>query len=120
MVTPSQIAGKLRKICLALPEATETRTFGHETWRVGKKTFAVFEQYHGEWVISFKTTLLEQDDLVRDSRYFIAPYVGQHGWTCLKAKNVDWLAVESHIRTSYRLNALKRHLKKLTGPARPR
>jgi predicted DNA-binding protein (MmcQ/YjbR family) len=100
-------------MCLALPEAEETRTFGHETWRIGKKTFAVLEHYHGELVISFKVTHLEQADLVRDSDYFVAPYVGQHGWTCLKAKNLDWRVVERRIRESYRLNALKRHLKLL-------
>jgi predicted DNA-binding protein (MmcQ/YjbR family) len=113
LVTASQVGEKLRKMCLALPEAEETRTFGHETWRIGKKTFAVLEQYGGELVICFKVTHLEQADLIRDSNYFVAPYVGQHGWTCLKAKNLDWGAVERHIRESYRLNALKRHLKLL-------
>lgn len=113
MATPSQVAAKLRQICLSLPEATETRTFGHETWRVGKKTFAVLEKYGGDWVISFKATHLEQDALVEDGDYFVAPYVGQHGWTCLKVTALDWRKVERHIRESYRLNALKRHLKLL-------
>jgi predicted DNA-binding protein (MmcQ/YjbR family) len=118
MTTPSQMAAKLNRICLCLPEATATRTFGHQTWRIGKKTFAVFEQYHGEWVISFKTTLLQQEDLIRDSNYFVAPYVGQHGWTCLKVTNLAWPVVESHLRESYRLNALKRHLRQLESPER--
>ena len=37
----------LRPICLALPEARETTTFGHPTFQAGKKTFAVLDHYQG-------------------------------------------------------------------------
>src|SRR3972149_2115451 len=71
-------------ICLALPAAYETTSFGHPTFRAGrtgKKTFAVFENYRGEDTICVKATLEDQALLVLDPRFFVAPHVGKHGWT---------------------------------------
>jgi hypothetical protein len=76
---------KVRKICLALPEATEVEAWGAPTFRVGK-IFAMYAQpnnHHGDgregiWV---KSPHFTQDLLVRaqPSRYFKPPYVGADG-----------------------------------------
>jgi predicted DNA-binding protein (MmcQ/YjbR family) len=54
MLTKSAILARLGKICLALPDAEETVTFGHPIFRVERKTFSVFEEYKGELGICVK------------------------------------------------------------------
>ncbi|HEY7697263.1 MAG TPA: MmcQ/YjbR family DNA-binding protein, partial [Vicinamibacteria bacterium] len=119
---PEKFLARLRRSCLALPEAYETTSFGHPTFRAGrsgKKTFAVFENYRGEDTICVKATLEDQALLVLDPRFFVAPYVGKHGWTSMRtAGRIDWREVEDLIRESYRLVATKSMLAKLeaSGP----
>lgn len=111
MPSEKQILKRLRKICLALPEARETKTFGHPTFQAGKKTFAVLEEYGGDLTICFKATRAEQRRLCRHSRFFVAPYTGKHGWTSLKmGGKIGWAEVERMVVGSYRLVALKRML----------
>ena len=120
---PEKVLTRLRRTCLALPEACETTSFGHPTFRAGrtgKKTFAVFENYRGEDTICVKATLEDQALLVLDPRFFVAPYVGKHGWTSMRtAGAIDWTEVEDLVRESYRLVALKSMIAKLEE-SRPR
>ena len=46
---PAGALDKVRAICAALDASIETTSFGHPTWKVRKKTFAVFEKYRGDW-----------------------------------------------------------------------
>jgi predicted DNA-binding protein (MmcQ/YjbR family) len=114
---PEKVLARLRKTCLALPEASETISYGHPTFRAGKsgkKTFAVFENYRGEDTICLKATLEDQALLVLDPRYFVAPYIGKHGWTSMRtAGALDWDEVEAMVLESYRLVASKSMLEKL-------
>jgi len=122
-VDPKKVLARLRKICLDLPEAFETTTFGHPTFRAGrsgKKTFAVFENYRGEDTICVKATHEDQALLVLDPRFFVAPYVGKHGWTSMRTGGgVDFREVEELVRESFRLVAPRSLLKKLEE-SRPR
>ncbi len=114
---PEKFLARLRRICLALPEAYETTSFGHPTFRAGgggKKTFAVFENYRGEDTLCLKATLEDQALLVLDPRFFVAPYIGKHGWTSMRtAGGIDFREVEDLVRESYRLVATKSMLSKL-------
>ena len=114
---PEKVLTRLRKVCLALPEAYETTSFGHPTFRAGrsgKKTFAVFENYRGEDTICVKATPEDQTLLVLDPRFFVAPYIGKHGWTSMRtAGTIEWGEVEELVRESYRLVATKSMLAKL-------
>ncbi len=114
---PEKVLTRLRKLCLGLPEAYETTSFGHPTFRAGrsgKKTFAVFENYRGEDTICVKATMEDQALLVLDPRFFVAPYVGKHGWTSMRtAGAIEWGEVEDLVRESYRLVATKSMLAKL-------
>jgi len=116
-VDPEKVLTRLRKLCLGLPEAYETTSFGHPTFRAGrsgKKTFAVFENYRGEDTICVKATMEDQALLVLDPRFFVAPYVGKHGWTSMRtAGAIEWGEVEDLVRESYRLVATKSMLAKL-------
>ena len=114
MATEEQILKRLRKLCLALPEARETVTFGHPTFQAGKKTFAVLEEYRGKLTLAFRSDPIEQQELTIDPRYFITPYTGKHGWVSLIVEGkLDWSEIAGHVQDSYRRAANQRMLKAL-------
>lgn len=103
----AEVLRELRSICLELPNATETVTFGNPTFQVHQRTFCVLEEYRGELSVSFKVGKPEQPIFLKDPRFFRTPYVGQHGWVSLRvnAAPVDWdevreLAANSHASVS--------------------
>ena len=101
-----KILSKLREICLALPGASETVTFGHPTFQAGKmKTFAVLERYKGELSISFKVGKAMQSVFLDDPRFFKTPYVGQHGWVSLRVNGgkLDWKEIAELAKGSHQL-----------------
>ena len=86
---------RLRRICAALPETAEVVTWGHPTFRTGG--------------IGFKTDLDEQTLLCMDDRFFVSPYVGQHGWTSLRlVGRPPWGEIERLVEGSFRRIAKKR------------
>ena len=102
---------RLRAICLGLPEAVECVTFGHPTFRAGKKTFAVYEEYKGQLCIAFKVDPRHKDIFLSDPRFFRTPYVGKHGWVSLKfSGRMNWTEVRHLMIESYRLVASRRML----------
>ena len=96
---------RLRKICSQLPDVTETQSFGHPTFRVAGKTFVVFEQYKGEFGLALKIEQPLQQVFLKDSRFYLTPYIGKHGWVTLRMQTgpVDWKEVRELVRGSYRL-----------------
>ncbi len=89
---------RLRRLCLALPEAHEVIAWGEPTFRVRNKMFATFASaanHHGRgryaaWV---KALPVNQDLLVRSApqRVFVPPYVGPSGSIGLYLDDVaDW------------------------------
>ena len=78
--------GRLRKICLALPETTERLSHGAPTFFVrGKRAFSmVLTNHHGDgrfalWCAApegMQAMLVEADS----ERFFVPPYVGHRGW----------------------------------------
>lgn len=112
----------MRDLASRLPEATEGVTFDHPTFYAGKKSFAVLEEYQhsvaernrDKATLCFKVNIEFQQMLCTDDSYFVAPYIGKHGWTCVLLEDVDsWGEVEPLMIASYRGAALKRMLKKL-------
>jgi len=98
---------RLRKICGQLPGVKERVTFGHPTFQVGGKTFAVFEQYKGEFGLALKVEKELQQVFLKDPRFYLTPYAGKHGWVTLRmeTKPPDWKEVREMVRGSYRLIA---------------
>src|SRR5580704_19592894 len=105
MLSEAQILRLLRKICLGLPGVAEGITFGHPTFRVNGKMFAVLEAYKGELGICVKVERELQGIFLDDSRFFRTPYIGKHGWVTLKvyAARLNWTEVKDLVRGSYRL-----------------
>jgi len=107
MLSQDAILKRLRKICLRLPAATEGITFGHPTFRVEKKMFAVLEEYKGELGICLKVGTLLQGVFLDDPRFFRTPYIGKHGWVTLRvyAARLNWTEIRELLKGSYDLVA---------------
>jgi predicted DNA-binding protein (MmcQ/YjbR family) len=75
---------RLRPLALALPESAETVTFGHPTFQVRGKTFAVLETYKGVLSLAVKAGHADQRAFLADPRFYLTPYSGKHGWVSLK------------------------------------
>ena len=107
---------RLRKLCLALPEAHEVEAWGEPTFRVKNRMFVTFAaptSHHGAgrpaaWC---KAAPGEQGLRVRASpeRFFVPPYVGPSGWIGVWLDgDVDWDEVAELVRDAYRLIAPKK------------
>ena len=101
---------KLRKICSQLPDVTETVSFGHPTFQVAGKTFAVFEQYKGELGLALKVEKELQAIFLKDPLFYLTPYIGKKGWVTLRMEStpVDWKEVRELVNGSHRLFASKK------------
>jgi len=108
--------GRLRQICLALPEAHEVEAWGEPTFRVRNKLFAMHSSagtHHGRgrpgvWIAS---THVSQDMVLRarPDRYFSPPYVGPSGWIgAWLDKSPLWDEITELLRDAYRLKAPKK------------
>lgn len=122
---PPRPLTRLRKLCLALPEAHEVEAWGSPTFRVKNKLFAMFssaEDHHGAgrngvWC---KAAPGNQQLMVRDApdRFFVPPYVGPSGWIGIYLDgDSNWEEVRELIRDSYQLVAPKKLVKLLLEEA---
>ena len=100
---------RLRKIIAKLPDATETVSWGHPTFQFGDKTFAVFEQYKGEFGLALKVEKELQSVFLKDPVFYLTPYIGKQGWITrrMEAAPVNWQEVREMVRGSYRYITLK-------------
>ena len=112
---------RLRRICLALPEATEKETWGDPTWRVRDRIFAMQKGNYegGRPSVWLKAAEGAQAALVGSDphRFFVPPYVGHKGWVgvYLDDPPVDWDELGELVEESYRLAAPKRLAARLDG-----
>ena len=112
-IRPDRLA-RLRRLCLALPEATEKEAWGDPTWRVRDKIFAMLKGNFegGRPSVWFKAPEGVQPVLVgaEPELFFVPPYVGHKGWVgvYLDGPRIDWDDLGEHIEDSYRLIAPRR------------
>jgi hypothetical protein len=112
---------RLRKLCLALPEAHEVEAWGEPTFRVRNKLFAMHanaNNHHGggRAAVWIKASPDNQDLMVRTApdRFFVPPYVGVSGWVGVWLdRRVDWDELADLLRDAYRMTAPKRLLARL-------
>lgn len=99
---------KLRRICLALPNARETLTWGAPHFRVGDKIFCGIGDEKGRLAIGFKLEMDHADAVIQDPRFWRAPFVGRHGWVSMGVTpRMNWKQVKAFVEESYRLIAPK-------------
>jgi hypothetical protein len=112
---------RVRRICLALPEATEQEAWAEPTWRVKGRLFAQLDDHHhgsphcSLWLpapLGLQETLVESDP----DRFFRPPYVGHKGWigVVLDTKP-DWKLVAALVEQAYRLIAPAKLAARLDG-----
>ncbi len=103
-----KLVARLRKICLALPEANERTSHGEPTWFAGKgKVFAMLDNHHhgsahlAVWLPQppgVQQELIEADP----GRFFRPPYVGPSGWVGMVLDTKpDWNMVASFVRDAF-------------------
>ena len=99
---------RLRRLCLALPETTETQAWGHPNFRAGKRTFCAFEILQGRPSIAFRLSHADVERHVRRRNFFETPY-GRGLWVSIWADaDVNWKEVESLLKAGYCKVANKR------------
>ncbi|HSA54943.1 MAG TPA: MmcQ/YjbR family DNA-binding protein [Gemmatimonadaceae bacterium] len=119
---PPRPLTRLRKLCLALPEAHEVEAWGEPTFRVRNRMFAMYAgagNHHGAGreAVWIKATRPNQSAMVHSapSQFFVPPYVGPSGWigVWLDGKP-DWAEVAALLRDGYRQVAPKRLVAQLS------
>jgi len=109
---------RLRKLCLAFPETSETASFGHPNFRAGKRTFATFERIGGRPTLAIRLGAETAAFLMQHRGAFPSPY-GRGQWVSLPADEaVDWKLVERLLERAYRGVALRRMLTALDAARR--
>ena len=119
---PPNPLARLRRLCLALPEAHEVEAWGTPTFRVRNKLFAMYAaagDHHGDgrpavWCKAGpgNQALMIQAD---PRRFFKPPYVGPSGWVGIYLNGpVDWVELSELLKDAYLLTAPKRLL---SGPS---
>ena len=113
---------RVRRIALALPEATERVSHGSPTFFVrDKPSFAMFlNDHHGDGRLALwcaappgaQEALTSADP----ERYFRPPYVGHRGWIGVRLdRALAWERVADAIEEAYRTVAPPRLVAKLDG-----
>jgi predicted DNA-binding protein (MmcQ/YjbR family) len=112
--------GRLRSLCLALPEvvevtegspALENHARDARKFRVRSRTFVWYlDNHHGDGreAVWCKAAPGVAEVFVGsdDHRFFIPPYLGRHGWIGVRLDmSVNWAVVEDIVADSYRLVA---------------
>jgi hypothetical protein len=99
--------GRLRRICMALPDVTEKIAWGESTWRAGKIFAQMDTHHHGAahvavWLPArpgVQEGLVEEDPV----HFFRPPYVGHKGWVGVRIDNgPDWNTVAGLVADAYR------------------
>jgi hypothetical protein len=115
--------GKVRAICLALPEVEERLSHGSPAWFVrGKKTIAMFvDDHHGDGILGFWCAAPPgaQEAMVSEEpdRFFRPPYVGHRGWLGVRLdRKPDWGEVAAILDDAYRCVAPRALIAILDAP----
>ena len=113
---PPRPLTRLRRLCLALPEAHEVAAWGEPTFRVKNKLFAMYADaadHHGGGrnAVWCKAAPGNQALMVKAApdRFFVPPYVGPSGWVGIYLDaDTDWDELADLLRDSWRMTAPKK------------
>jgi predicted DNA-binding protein (MmcQ/YjbR family) len=110
-----KLLDRIRSVCLALPESKEGEAWGHPTFRAGKKMFAACGADPGAGItLGIKVGFDQQDELLKDSRFFPTLYAAHQGWVSLTIDGkADWDEIGRLVMMAYRQVALQRMLRAL-------
>jgi hypothetical protein len=111
---------RVRRVCLALPEATEKLSHGAPCFFIrDKKTFVMFmDDHHGDGRLALwcaapagvQAAMIDEDP----ERFFSPPYVGGRGWLGVRLdRRPDWEEIAAICEEAYRCVAPKKLLAEL-------
>lgn len=119
------VLGRLRAICMAMPEATERLSHGEPTWFIrDKKVFVMFANHHHNDILGFWCPAPPgaQQVMVENApeRFFVPPYVGHRGWLGVRLDHgeIDWDEIAFLVDQAYRLVAPKKLLQQVDAARR--
>ncbi|GIK73061.1 MAG: phosphoribosylglycinamide formyltransferase [Chloroflexota bacterium] len=101
---------RVRRLCLALPAASERLSHGEPTFFVHKKVFVMFADNHhndGRVAVWLPVPPGAQEDLLvaAPERFFKPPYVGVRGWIGIELDRIDDAELEMYINSAWELIA---------------
>ena len=108
MADRASVLGRIRELCLSLPETSERPSHGAPTFFIlGKKTFlTVHDDHHGDGRLAIWCAAPEglQSMLVQADaeRFFVPPYVGHRGWLGVRLdRGLDWDEIAGIVEDAY-------------------
>jgi len=118
---PTDIADRLRTICLALPQAYEERAWLGFRWRIRNRNFAhVWSVDRPEGMLTavwFWSLPPERDALVRSGRPFFQPRHGKYVVGMVLNHRTDWTEVTEVLTDSYCVHAPKKLAAQVAPPS---
>ncbi|MFF0293931.1 MmcQ/YjbR family DNA-binding protein [Kitasatospora sp. NPDC004615] len=99
---------ELIALALELPQAHQETTWEQETFRVGRKIFAMGHPESG--AVSVKATVSDQAELIAAAPevYSMAPYTGRFGWVRVQLALVEPEELRELLTEAWRSIAPKR------------
>ena len=104
--------GRVRRICLALPGASEKLSHGEPTFFVKKRVFTMFANNHhgdGHVAVWLPAAAGMQERLIAGDpqTFFRPPYVGVKGWVGVELSRVDDEELRELVLEAWRQTASK-------------
>src|SRR5579859_3213293 len=101
---------RVRRICSAMPEASEKLSHGEPTFFVRKKVFAMFANNHhndGHIAVWIPAPPGTQAMLIKSEpqKFFRPPYVGVRGWIGIELSRISDEELSVHLVEAWRLIA---------------
>ena len=115
-----QLLGRLRTICMGLPEVSERLSHGEVTWFIReKRVLAMMDDHHhgaDHFALTCPAPPGVQQELIdlEPDRFYRPAYVGPSGWIGVRLdRDVDWDEIKGIVEDAYRLKAPKQLVKRL-------
>jgi predicted DNA-binding protein (MmcQ/YjbR family) len=96
---------RLRRLCAGWDGLAESASFGHPTFRVRGKPFAVLDRYGGHDCLWLKVPPAGRASLLATPGWFPAPYDPRHTALCVRLEAIDWRRIRPQLQISYALVA---------------
>jgi hypothetical protein len=116
------VLGRLREICLALPETTERLSHGAPSFFIREKTcfLMLLDDHHGDgrFAIWCAAPAGDQQLLVDvdPEKFFVPPYVGHRGWLGVRLdRDLEWDELSGIVEDAFCTVAPKRLVGQLSG-----